>query len=74
MSDAPLKPNEKLDIQALLDGLADYRPRRTGWHWREKVADQRLHEFTYKETSRGLKNSVPHPAAHYFDNIDPQPA
>jgi D-ornithine 4,5-aminomutase subunit beta len=72
-ADKPLDPNEKLDIAALLDGLADYRPRRTGWHWREQVPDQRLHEFTYRETSASLKNSVALPAAHYFDNIDPQP-
>jgi D-ornithine 4,5-aminomutase subunit beta len=69
----PLTPNEKLDVAALLDGLDTYRPRRKGWHWREPVADQELYEFTYKETSKGLKNSVPLPAAHYFDNIDPQP-
>jgi len=75
MSDTlpPLKPNEKLDIAALLDGIEHYHPRRFGWHWRTKVADQRLYEFTYRETSEGLKNSIPLPAAHYFDNIDPQP-
>ncbi len=69
----PLKPEEKLDIAALLDGIEHYRPRRRGWHWREQVPEQHLHEFCYKETSKGLKNSVPLPAAHYFDNIDPQP-
>ncbi|MDR3687706.1 MAG: D-ornithine 4,5-aminomutase subunit OraE [Coriobacteriia bacterium] len=69
----PLMPNEKLDIAALLDGIENYRPRRFGWHWRTKVADQRLYEFTYRETSELLKNSIPLPAAHYFDNIDPQP-
>jgi D-ornithine 4,5-aminomutase subunit beta len=73
VTDRPLDPDEKIDIQALLDGLADYRPRRTGWHWREQVPDQRLYEFTYKETAAGLARSVPLPAAHYFDNIDPQP-
>ena len=71
--DPPLQPNEKLDIGALLEGLADYRPRRKGWHWREQVPDQRLYEFTYRETSKGLDRCVPLPAAHYFDNIDPQP-
>src|SRR5690606_30616346 len=29
--------------------------------------------FTYLETSENLKNSIPLPAAKYFDNIDPQP-
>ncbi len=69
----PLDPNEKLDVAALLDGLDTYRPRRSAWHWREQVPGQRLYEFTYHETSKGLANSIPLPAAHYFDNIDPQP-
>ncbi|MDO8963890.1 MAG: D-ornithine 4,5-aminomutase subunit OraE [Coriobacteriia bacterium] len=69
----PLDPNEKLDVSALLEDLASYRPRRRGWHWREQVADQRLFEFDYKQTSKGLTNSIPLPAAHYFDDIDPQP-
>jgi len=69
----PLLPNEKLDVVKLLEGLEHYRPRRSGWHWREPVADQHLYEFDYKQTSKGLKNSIPLPAAHYFDNIDPQP-
>jgi len=75
MSDTlpPLEPNVKLDIQSLLDGIEGYRPRRFGWHWRKKVADQRMYEFCYRETSEALKNSIPLPAAHYFDNIDPQP-
>jgi D-ornithine 4,5-aminomutase subunit beta len=69
----PLEPNEKLDVARLLEGIESYRPRRRGWHWREPVPEQKLFKFTYKETSKGLKNSVPLPAAHYFDNIDPQP-
>ena len=69
----PLKRNEKLDVVALLQDLESYRPRRKGWHWREQVADQRLYEFDYKQTSKGLKQSIPLPAAHYFDDIDPQP-
>ena len=68
-----LTPNEKLDIPRLLEGLADYRPRRRGWHWREAVPDQRLGAFTYRETSKGLANSVPLPAARSFGGIDPQP-
>ena len=73
MPDLPLKPNEKLDVQALLKDIATYRPRRKGWHWREPVADQKLGPFIYKETSKSLANSVPLPAAHYFGDIDPQP-
>ncbi|PKQ20765.1 MAG: LuxR family transcriptional regulator [Actinobacteria bacterium HGW-Actinobacteria-6] len=69
----PLDPCTKIDIQSLLDGLADYRPRRHGWTWRKAVPAQKMYEFTYHETSELLKQSVPLPAAHYFDNIDPQP-
>ncbi len=69
----PLEPNEKLDVEKLLEGLERYRPRRKGWHWREQVPDQKLFKFTYKETSKGLERSIPLPAAHYFDDIDPQP-
>ncbi len=75
MSDTlpPLDPCQKIDLQALLDGLESYRPRRHGWTWRTQVPDQDLYEFTYRETSTGLERSIPLPAAHYFDNIDPQP-
>ena len=68
-----LEPDDKLDVAALLEGIAEYRPRRKGWHWREQVPDQKLHKFVYKETSKGVKNSIPLPAAHYFGDIDPQP-
>ncbi len=71
--DPPLDPREKLDVEALLEGLERYRPRRHGWTWRERVPDQRHYEFTYHETSAPLARSVPLPAAHYFDDIDPQP-
>jgi D-ornithine 4,5-aminomutase subunit beta len=69
----PLEPDEKLDVAAILDGLERYRPRRRGWHWREPVPDQKLFKFEYRETSKGLRQSIPLPAAHYFDCIDPQP-
>jgi D-ornithine 4,5-aminomutase subunit beta len=71
--DPPLAPNEKLDVAALLRGIEHYRPRRRGWTWREQVPDQRLFEFTYKETSKCLVRGIPLPAAHYFDEVDPQP-
>ena len=38
----PLDPDEKLDIERLLDGIERYRPRRRGWTWREIVPNQRL--------------------------------
>ncbi|MBN1192172.1 MAG: cobalamin-dependent protein [Coriobacteriia bacterium] len=73
LSDPPLSPDEKLDVAALLDGLEHYRPRRRGWTWRKRVPNQRAYEFTYHETAEPLERSIPLPAAHYFDNIDPQP-
>lgn len=71
--DAPLDPNQKLDVEALLEGLDRYRPRRRGWTWRKPVPNQRMFEFEYRETAAPLERSVPLPAAHYFGNIDPQP-
>lgn len=71
--DAPLDPNTKLDVEALLEGLDRYRPRRRGWTWRKPVPNQRMFEFEYRETAAPLERSVPLPAAHYFGNIDPQP-
>lgn len=67
-----LKPNEKLDIHKILDGLEDYRPNRRGWIWR-KIAPQTIGEFTYEQASPGLKNFVPLPSARNLGNIDPQP-
>ncbi len=69
----PLEPGAKLDVEALLDGLEHYRPRRRGWTWRTHVPSQRIGDFTYHETSTPLERSVPLPAAHYFGDIDPQP-
>jgi D-ornithine 4,5-aminomutase subunit beta len=73
LADSPLDPCEKLDVEALLDGLASYRPRRRGWTWRRLVRDQRHYEFTYHEAAEPLARSIPLPAAHYFEDIDPQP-
>lgn len=65
---------EKLDVRAILEGLEHYRPRRVGWHWREKrEGGSRDGAFTYTQTSAPLKKSVPLPAAKYFGDIDPQP-
>lgn len=68
-----LDPEKKLDIEELLKDLKKYRPRRKGWTWRKKVENQKIGNFVYKETSEGLKNSVPLPAARSFNGIDPQP-
>ncbi|MBS3811044.1 MAG: cobalamin-dependent protein [Halanaerobiales bacterium] len=68
-----LNPEKKIDIEEILKDIKSYRPRRRGWTWRKKVEDQKIGSFQYKETSEGLKNSVPLPAARSFNNIDPQP-
>ncbi|GAQ25260.1 D-ornithine 4,5-aminomutase subunit OraE [Tepidanaerobacter syntrophicus] len=68
-----LEKDKKIDIDEILNDLKNYRPRRRGWHWREKVKNQKLGPFEYHQTSSGLKNSIPLPAAKYFGNIDPQP-
>ncbi|MEL7666677.1 MAG: D-ornithine 4,5-aminomutase subunit OraE [Actinomycetota bacterium] len=72
-ADPPIDPCVKLDVEALLDGLEHYRPRRSGWTWRRAVPGLTAYEFTYHEASEPLANGVPLPAAHYFENIDPQP-
>ena len=67
-----LKHNEKLDIENILKDLDKYEPRRKGWTWREHVPRQQMGPFTYLDSSKPLKNSVPLPPAKYFENIDPQ--
>ena len=68
-----LKKNEKLDIEEILKDLEHYRPRRFGWHWREKVENLSMGPFVYKEMSKPLKQSEALPSAKYFGGIDPQP-
>ncbi|MCF8009173.1 MAG: cobalamin-dependent protein [Halanaerobiales bacterium] len=68
-----LEPDKKIDIEELLKDIENYRPRRQGWTWRNKVEDQKIGPFVYKETSETLKNSIPLPAARSFGKIDPQP-
>jgi D-ornithine 4,5-aminomutase subunit beta len=67
-----LTPDQKLDVEEVLKDLDQYRPRRKGWIWRRKVADQEIGPFVFKDTSENLKRSVPLPAAHAFGDIDPQ--
>ncbi|HHY12859.1 MAG TPA: LuxR family transcriptional regulator [Firmicutes bacterium] len=68
-----LSPDKKLDVGRILEGLENYRPRRFGWTWREKGPSRELGPFRYLETSAPLKQSMPLPAAKYFESIDPQP-
>ncbi|HPL81430.1 MAG TPA: hypothetical protein PLU23_02905, partial [Anaerolineaceae bacterium] len=70
----PLDPNKKLDIEAILENLEDYRPPRKGWTWRvvpEEGVD--MGPFHYRDMAEPLKRSIGLPASKYFDNIDPQP-
>jgi D-ornithine 4,5-aminomutase subunit beta len=68
-----MKTNEKLDIKNILKDLDKYQPRRRGWTWREHVKNLEMEGNVYSDASKPLKNSVPLPAAKYFNNIDPQP-
>ncbi len=68
-----LKPNEKINIDEILEGLEHYRPRRKGWTWREHQPKHQMGPFVYSETSKSIDNYVPLPAARYFAGIDPQP-
>ena len=67
-----IDPDEKLDVREVLRDLASYRPRRKGWRWRKPVASQRIGAFVYRDSSEALQRSIPLPAAHAFDSIDPQ--
>lgn len=69
-----LTSNEKIDVKEILKDLDKYRPRRKGWTWRKNLTSpHRIGEYEYYQISEPLKNSIPLPAAKYFDNIDPQP-
>ncbi|MDR2183910.1 MAG: cobalamin-dependent protein [Clostridiales bacterium] len=74
MSTKKLDPNERMNIEEILSNLADYRPRRKGWTWREPAPGLKMGDFTYREATQPLKDSVPLITAHHFNNIDPQPA
>jgi D-ornithine 4,5-aminomutase subunit beta len=72
---APLDPEVKLDIEALLTDLESYRPARRGWVWREVPDDGvRMGPFTYRDMSTPLARSIGLPASRYFDDVDPQPS
>lgn len=68
-----LDPNKNIDVAEVLKDLSHYHPRRRGWTWRESTPGIHMGPFTYEDCSKPLKDSVPLPPAHYFDNIDPQP-
>lgn len=68
-----LKPNEKMDINAILQDLESYHPKRRGWIWRKKLPSLKIGEYEYKECSPSLTNYTALPSARYFSNMDPQP-
>lgn len=67
-----LSANKKLDVREVLKDLDKYRPRRKGWLWRNRIKNHRIGPFEYQDTSDNLLHSVPLPAAHNFNDIDPQ--
>ncbi|MDR1558571.1 MAG: LuxR family transcriptional regulator, partial [Clostridiales bacterium] len=69
-----MKNDERLDIEEILKDLEHYRPRRKGWTWRVPSPNLTLGPFSYRDCSEPLPGKhTPLPAAHWFDNIDPQP-
>ena len=71
----PLDPKKKLDIEAILEDLKNYHPRRKGWTWRQVPKDGiDMGPFHYHDMSKPLKNGIGLPASKYFDHIDPQPS
>ena len=73
MSEYKLSPDQGVDVSKILEDLEHYHPRRRGWTWREPVPGLTMGPFTYQDCSKPLKESVPLPPAHNFDDIDPQP-
>ncbi len=68
-----LEADQRLDIRKILEGLEDYRSPRRPWHWREERGQAReVGDFTYYESSKPLKNSIPLPGSRGFGFIDPQ--
>lgn len=74
MSDYKLTPDAPINVAEILKDLDKYRPRRRGWTWRKPVPNLHMGPFEYQDATEPLKRSVPLPPAHYFEDIDPQPA
>ncbi|MBP1703837.1 MAG: oraE [Chloroflexi bacterium] len=71
----PLDPNKKMDLEAIMEDLENYRPTRKGWVWRKVPASGvKMGSFHFHDMSEPLKNSIGLPASKYFDYIDPQPS
>lgn len=67
-----METNEKLNVEAILTNLEEYRPQRRGWTWREKNPAH-AYIFPFTQIAQPLTHSMPLPAASYFGSIDPQP-
>jgi D-ornithine 4,5-aminomutase subunit beta len=67
-----LSADKKIDLRDVLRDLDRYRPKRKGWTWRRKLENHQLGPFVYRNASEDLTQSIPLPAAHAFNNIDPQ--
>lgn len=71
----PTPPNEKLDVEKILEGLESYHPPRKGWTWRDVPEDGvDLGPFHFRDMSKPLERSIGLPASKYFEHIDPQPS
>ncbi|MFD9698195.1 D-ornithine 4,5-aminomutase subunit OraE [Lentzea sp. NPDC059081] len=68
---APLTRDEPLPVDAILDGLQSYRPRRRGWTWRTGKGASA--DFSYRQTTAPLAAGATLQAAEYFGGADPQP-
>lgn len=61
----PLDPQQKMDIEAILEGLEDYHPIRKGWVWRKVMEDGvDMGPFHFRNMSEPLKNSIGLPASN----------
>jgi len=67
-----LERDKKIDLRAVLENLAEYRPRRKGWTWRKRGGSQ-LGDFEYEQCSEPLANGAGYEGGHAFGEIDPQP-
>lgn len=71
----PTPPNQKLDIEKILEGLESYHPPRKGWTWRDvPESGVDMGPFHFRDMSKPLERSIGLPASKYFDHIDPQPS
>jgi D-ornithine 4,5-aminomutase subunit beta len=69
-----LDPNKKMDIEAILEDLENYRPIRKGWVWRKVMEEGvQMGPFHFHNMSEPLKKGIGLPASKYFEDIDPQP-